>query len=198
MAKAKAVQKEAPKVGVLKHQAALPKEKISKTEKKRRLDTVVKGKEATRLSKKPGVSPGATAKRNDVKLISDASAKKREPDENAYKGTARSAPPAYKGTANLPAQHKDARRDRRRAPPRDEYLATDEEDEGDFYGGYEDYYSDASSDMEAGYEDMEEEEYAALRAAQKEDLEDIRKEAEAKKAKLQRKQKLTALARAKR
>ncbi|EED16039.1 conserved hypothetical protein [Talaromyces stipitatus ATCC 10500] len=196
MAKAKAVQKEAPKVGVLKHQAALPKEKISKTEMKRRMEAIAKGKEAARPGKRHGVSPAPNAKRVDGKPGFDASAKKREPEENAYKGTARSAQPSYKGTANLPARHKDA--DRRRAPRRDEYLGTDEEDEGDFYDDYDDYYSDESSDMEAGYGDMEKEEIAALRAAQKEDEEDIRREAEAKRAKMERRQKLTALARAKR
>jgi hypothetical protein len=197
MAKAKAVQKEAPKVGVLKHQTALPKGKISKTEMKRRMEAAAKGKEAARSGKRPGVSPAPnTGKKIDGKPSVDVGVKKREPDENAYKGTSRSAQSSYKGTANLPAKHKDA--GRRRAPPRDEYLGTDEEDEGDFYEDYNDYYSDASSDMEAGYGDMEKEEFAALRAAQKEDEEDMRLEAEAKRAKMERKQKLTALARAKR
>ncbi|EEA22227.1 hypothetical protein TMatcc_008336 [Talaromyces marneffei ATCC 18224] len=197
MAKAKAVQKEAPKVGVLKHQAALPKEKISKSEMKRRMEAKAKGKEAARSGKQPGVSPAPnTGKKIEGKPGIDVSAKKREPEENTYKGTSRSAQPSYKGTANLPAKHKNAAR--RRAPRRDEYLGTDEEDEGDFYDDYDDYYSDASSDMEAGYGDMEREEYAALRAAQREDEEDIRMEAEAKRAKMERKQKLAALARAKR
>jgi hypothetical protein len=198
MAKAKAVQKEAPKVGVLKHQTALPKGKISKTEMKRRMEAAAKGKEAARSGKRPGVSPAPnTGKKMDGKPGGDVGAKKREPEENAYKGTSRSVQPSsYKGTANLPAKRKDA--DRRRAPRRDEYLGTDEEDEGDFYDDYDDYYSDASSDMEAGYGDMEKEEFAALRAAQKEDEEDMRLEAEAKRAKMERKQKLTALARARR
>ncbi|OKL56950.1 hypothetical protein UA08_07819 [Talaromyces atroroseus] len=199
MAKAKAVQKEAPKVGVLKHQAALPKEKISKSEKKRRMEAMTKQKEAPRPGKKPGVVLGTAAGRSDTKAGVDASSKKREAGENAYKGTSRAPQPViYKGTSNLPTRHGDAGRDRRRVPRRDEYLGTDEEDEGDFYGDYDDYYSDQSSDMEAGYEDMEEEEYEALRVAQKEDAEDIRKEAEAKKAKLERKQKLAALARSRR
>jgi SPT2 chromatin protein len=197
MAKAKAVQKEAPKVGVLKHQAALPKVKISKSEKKRRMEVVSKKKEAPRPGKKPSVRSGPAA-RSDAKPNVDVS-KKREVGENAYKGTSR-APQAssYKGTSNLPTRHGDAGRERRRAPRRDEYLGTDEEDEGDFYGDYDDYYSDRSSDMEAGLEDMEEEEYEALRTAQREDAEDVRKEAEAKKAKLERKQKLAALARSRR
>lgn len=198
MAKAKAVQKEAPKVGVLKHQPVLPKEKISKTEMKRRMEAQAKGKESARAGKRAGISPAPnTGKKMDGKSSVEPGVKKREPEENSYKGTARSAQPSsYKGTANLPAKHRDT--DRRRAPRRDEYLATDEEDEGEFYDEYDDYYSDTSSDMEAGYGDMEKEEYAALRAAQKEDEEDMRLEAELKRAKMERKQKLTALARARR
>lgn len=198
MAKAKAVQKEAPKVGVLKHQAVPPKEKISKSEKKRRIEAMSKKKEAQRPGAKPGISSGNAAARNESKANLDTSTKKREADENTYKGTSRAPPPAYKGTSNLPARRGDVGRGRGRAPRRDEYLGTDEEDEGDFYDDYDDYYSDASSDMEAGLEDMETEEYEALRAAQREDAEDIRREAEAKKAKLERKQKLAALARSKR
>ncbi|KAF5016402.1 hypothetical protein F66182_11926, partial [Fusarium sp. NRRL 66182] len=95
MAKAKAVQKEAPKVGVLKHQTALPKGKISKTEIKRRMEAAAKGKEAARSGKRPGVSPAPnTGKKMDAKPGVDAGAKKREPDENAYKGTSRSAQPS--------------------------------------------------------------------------------------------------------
>lgn len=197
MAKAKAVQKEAPKVGVLKHQAALPKEKISKSEMKRRMEAIAKGKEAARSGKRPGVSPAPnTGKKMEGKPGVDAGAKKPELEENVYKGTSRSAQTSYKGTANLPPKHKDA--NRHRGPRRDEYLGTDEEDEGDFYDDYDDYYSDASSDMEAGYGDMEKEEFEALRAAQREDEEDMRREAEAKRAKMERKQKLTAMARARR
>jgi hypothetical protein len=197
MAKAKAVQKEAPKIGVLKHQSALPKEKISKSEKKRRVEeATAKEKEAARLGKKSGLGAGSAAAKSAVKHGVEASTKRREVEEPGYKGTSRPPPPAYKGTAGRAPRQ--GGRDRHRAPPRDEYLGTDEEDAGDYYNDYGDYYSDESSDMEAGLGDMEREEFAALRAAEKEDAEDMRREAEAKKAKLERKQKLTALARARR
>jgi len=52
--------------------------------------------------------------------------------------------------------------------------------------------------MEAGIDDVEREEYLALRAAEQEDAEDMRREAEAKKAKMERKQKLAALAKSRR
>lgn len=188
MAKAKAVQKEAPKVGVLKHQLAPPKEKISKSEKKRRLEAMAKEKEAARLGKKAG----PTVAKSAAKPGAEAASKRREADDSGYKGTSRPLQPAYKGTAGL-APRRDGRRDRHRAPRRDEYLGTDEEDEGDYYNDYDDYYSDESSDMEAGIDDMEREELLALRAAEKEDAEDMRAEAEAKKAKLEKKKKLEAL-----
>jgi hypothetical protein len=195
MAKAKAVQKEAPKIGVLKHQSSLPKEKISKSEKKRRMEeAAAKDKEAARLGKKSSLGAGSAAAKSAIKLGAETS-KRREAEEPGYKGTSRPQP-VYKGTAGRPPRQ--GGRDRHRAPRRDEYLATDEEDEGDYYNDYDDYYSDESSDMEAGVEDMEREEFMALRAAEKEDAEDMRLEAEAKKAKLERKQKLIALARSRR
>jgi hypothetical protein len=75
----------------------------------------------------------------------------------------------------------------------DEYLGTDEEDEGEYANDYEDYYSE-SSDMEAGFDDVDEEEAAALAAARREDIEDMRAEAAAKQEKLDRRKKLTMLA----
>jgi hypothetical protein len=75
----------------------------------------------------------------------------------------------------------------------DEYLGTDEEDEGELANDYDDYYSE-SSDMEAGLYDVEEEERRALAAARREDEEDIRAEAAAKQEKLERRRKLAMLA----
>ncbi|CRG92182.1 hypothetical protein PISL3812_09238 [Talaromyces islandicus] len=196
MAKAKAVQKEAPKIGVLKHQAVLPKEKISKSEKKRRMEeAMAKDKGTARLGKKSSLGASSATAKSAVKPGAEIS-KRREDEEPGYKGTSRPPQPVYKGTAGRPPRQ--GGRDRYRAPRRDEYLGTDEEDEGDYYNDYDDYYSDESSDMEAGVGDMEREEYMALRAAEREDAEDMRLEAEAKKAKLERKNKLTALAKARR
>jgi hypothetical protein len=199
MMKAKALQQQKTlQVGVLKHQP-VPKEKLSKAEKKKRALEALAEKKAARLGKpalpaKPSAKPANPAA---------PAVKHREPEENAYKGTSRqtTAASAYKGTANKASRHGGADRpgrgDPRRIRPsrRDEYLATDEEDEGDDgYDDYDDYGSDESSDMEAGLEDVEREEEAALRAARMEDEEDIRAEVAAKKAKLERKQKLASLA----
>ncbi|KAL1965976.1 hypothetical protein VTN77DRAFT_4916 [Rasamsonia byssochlamydoides] len=202
MLKAKAVQEKAPKVGVLKHQP-VPKEKLSKAEKKRRaMEALAKEKEA-RSAKKLTSSPSAAAK-TGAKPGEGHSIKRREPEENTYKGTARPLQPEYKGTAGLPSRHMAAgrgRADPRRGKPSrmDEYLGTDEEDEGDYYADdYDDYYSDDLSDMEAGLEDVEREEALALEAARREDEEDIKRELAAKKEKMERKKKLAALAKSKR
>ncbi|KAF7115666.1 hypothetical protein CNMCM5793_002906 [Aspergillus hiratsukae] len=198
MMKAKELQTKAPtQVGMFKHQP-VPKEKLSKAERKRRAMEAQAKEKDPRLAKKPGtVSSGATGiKSGDGKL-----ARKREHEELAYKGTARpSQTPTqleYRGTAGLPSRRgsrepKAQSRASKRARM-NEYLATDEEDEGDFADDHDDYYS-ASSDMEAGYDDVEEEEMAALKAARKEDEEELRAELVAKQEKLERRKKLTALA----
>ena len=122
---------------------------------------------------------------------------KKEPEGPTYKGTAKPPPkapegPSYRGTAGLPGRGGNDRRahGKRR---RDEYLGTDEEDEGD-YGGYDDYYSDASSDMEAGFNDVAGEEDAALRSARMEDEKELAMEMAAKLEKQERQRKLAALA----
>jgi hypothetical protein len=195
MLKARAVQEKAPvKVGVLKHQAVQKeKEKLSKAEKKRRLMEAMAKEKEVRSARKSGRSaiPHAVTK-GGVKPDGVPSVKRREPEENTYKGTARPAPPSYRGTAGLTSRHDRGRAGQRRGMPsrRNDYLGTDEEDEGD----YDDYYSDVSSDMEAGLEDVEKEEERALRVARQEDEEDIKRELAAKKEKLERKKKLTALA----
>ncbi|KAL4880807.1 hypothetical protein BJY04DRAFT_190850 [Aspergillus karnatakaensis] len=194
MARAKAAQQTAPtQVGMLKHQPA-PKEKLSKVERKRRLmEARAKEKEA-KLGKKAGAPSSAT---NPTRIDNAKPAPKRDNDEPTYRGTARPPPPQfeYRGTAGLPSRNGD-RRDRLKANKRsrmDEYLGTDEEDEGEFEDDYDDYYSE-SSDMEAGLNDVEAEEAAALAAARREDEEDIRREAAAKQEKLERRKKLAMLA----
>ncbi|KAF7174847.1 hypothetical protein CNMCM7691_003533 [Aspergillus felis] len=198
MMKAKELQTKAPtQVGMFKHQP-VAKEKLSKAERKRRAMEAQTKEKDSRLAKKPGtVSGGATGiKSGDGKL-----ARKREHEELAYKGTARpSQTPTqleYRGTAGLPSRRGSQEpKSQSRASKRarlNEYLATDEEDEGDLADDYDDYYS-ASSDMEAAYDDMEEEEAAALAAARKEDEQELRAELAAKQEKLERRKKLVALA----
>ncbi|KAJ5896310.1 uncharacterized protein N7473_005709 [Penicillium subrubescens] len=191
MKQAKAMQDKAPaQLGMLRHQK-VSKERLSKVERKRRLEEAKAQEKAARSGKRPAPGP-ATAGKPTVK--------RRTPEPLSYKGTAKPAPtpePAgYRGTAGRQSHR--GTTDRRPNGKRrmDEYLATDEEDESDFgdYGDYDNLYSDASSDMEAGFDDMREEEDAALRSARKEDEEEMRAEMAAKQQKLERQKKLAALA----
>ena len=205
MLKAKALQEKAPTtVGQFKHQA-VPKEKLSKGERRRRaLERLAKDKESK--SGKSASKPISEKGEDGAK--SSLAAARRTPEAPVYKGTARPtqslAPPSqleYRGTAGLPSRH--GQSVRKGQPPRakrsrnDEYLGTDEEDEGDYGDEQDDYYSESSADMEAGMEDVEEEEEKALSAARKEDEREWRAELAAKKEKMERKRKLTALAAAK-
>ena len=81
---------------------------------------------------------------------------------------------------------------------RDEYLGTDEEDDSevddydmddDGYG-----YSDESSDMEAGLDDIDMEEQKALRAAKEDDAKELAYETQLKREKEERKRRLQAMA----
>lgn len=195
--KAQSLQQNAPtQVGMFKHHQSTPKERISKMErKKREIEAKTKAKDPRSLKKAGGTA--ASAKHGDEKI-----ARKREPEELAYKGTGRPtqtpAVPEYRGTAGLPSKRAggDARQQSRagKRSRMDDYLGTDEEDEGDHADGYDDYYSDASSDMEAGFDNVEEEEATALKTARREDEEEWQAELAAKQEKLERKKKLTSLA----
>ncbi|PYH87407.1 hypothetical protein BO71DRAFT_367378 [Aspergillus ellipticus CBS 707.79] len=198
IARAKAAQEKAPtSVGMFKHQAA-PKEKISKVERKKRAVEAQAKEKDVRSGKKAGASTGAPAsgKSADSKLV-----KKRESEGPSYKGTARptpsSGPGEYRGTSGLPARKSASERHAQsRAGKRsriDEYLGTDEEDEGEYADDYDDYYSE-SSDMEAGLDAMEKEEAAALAFARREDEEELEAENRAKQEKLERRRKLSELA----
>jgi hypothetical protein len=201
MVKAKALQDKAPtQVGMFKHQP-VPKEKLSKIERKKRAMEAQTKEKAASAGKKSTVTTSA--------LVRDRSRdgtpmKKRTLEEPSYKGTSKPAPssqaPTYRGTASLPAR-RGADDTRRRGQSSygkrsrtNEYLGTDEEDEGDYTNDYDDYYSDESSDMEAGLNDMEDEEATTLATARREDEEEWRAEAAAKKAKMERRNKLAALA----
>lgn len=200
MMKAKALQQTAPaQVGMFKHQnKTAPKERLSKMERKKRAMEAQAKEKDPRLAKKGGAAAGTSA---GAKLGDGKPARKRDPDEPTYKGTARPtqtpATTEYRGTAGLPPKRDPAERQRSKASKRsrmDDYLGTDEEDEGEYADDYDDYYSDASSDMEAGFDNVESEEQAALKAARREDEEEWQAELAAKQEKLERKKKLISLA----
>jgi SPT2 chromatin protein len=198
MAEAKAAQEKRAKseVGIIKHQAA-PKERLSKSARRKRFE--VEKAMNSKLSKQPQHN-------SKVEKRTISSPKKRE--ESTYKGTAKPSAPAssYKGTAGLPSIHRPSSTNNKHAPvkkpPRyDEYLGTDEEDEGD-ESMEEDvdngYGSDASSDMEAGAFDVEEEESKALRQARADDARELELESKLKREKEERRRKLEALAKKRR
>ncbi|KAJ5176117.1 Chromatin SPT2 [Penicillium canariense] len=191
MQQAKAMQDKAPtQLGMLRHQT-VPKEKLSKVERKRRLMEAKAQDKAARSGKRPVPGPAPADK---------SAVKRRSPEALSYKGTAKPSqtpePPVYRGTAGQQSHR--GTNDRRPHGKRrmDEYLGTDEEDEGEYrnLGDYDDFYSDASSDMEAGFDDMRHEEDVALKSARKEDEEELRREMAAKKEKMERQRKLAALA----
>lgn len=190
MEAAKAAQGKAPtQVGVIRNQQAAPKKKLSKLEQKRQLLEAQEKEKNDRKAKR--FEPSAALK-------GKVAAKKGESDVPEYRGTAKPSrtpePVGYRGTANLPSNR--SSNDRRQHGKRrmDEYLGTDEEDEGDYDDGYDDYYSDSSADMEAGFDDVNQEEDTALKTARREDEEELRMEMAAKKLKLERQNKLAALA----
>ncbi|KAJ5373192.1 Chromatin SPT2 [Penicillium concentricum] len=189
MAQAKAKQETAPVgVGLLRHQAG-PKERLTKVERKRRMMEIQAKEKEARLGRKAG---------SGVSTKDRPSVRQRDSQGPSYRGTAKPTqtpePPTYRGTAGLPSNRGgNDRRHQSRNSRQNEYLGTDEEDEGDL-GGYDDYYSDASSDMEAGMDDVDREEAAALEYAKREDEKELRAEMAAKKEKLERQRKLAALA----
>lgn len=202
MARASANNK--PVVGVIKHK---PKEAISAKKEilMRKKGLLPKGKGDPKDIRERALS------REKDKLPSPAIPKgsattgKKPPQPN-YKGTAASKPqPAYKGTMKPrssiadTARRKTSRDDRSRSTStnphrRGKDYESEAEDEDNDIDEQEEEYSDDSDDMEAGFSDVEEEETAAMRAARKEDEEQLRIENQLKKEKEDRKKKLATMA----
>lgn len=198
MAQAQALQNKAPvKLGLIAHKS-VQRERLSKMQQSRlaKEAKLQEGKKGAKPLRSPATGvKGVTGRLVDTK-------QREKPAEPEYKGTARPPPPkepVYKGTAGRPSVATGKARGKPQARPsrRDEYLGTDEEDEGDFYE-QDEYYSDESDDMEAGFDDVFEEEEAAKRIAQKEDERELKLEAALKKQKLERKNKLAQLSKARR
>jgi protein SPT2 len=112
-----------------------------------------------------------------------------------YTGTARPLPSA-KSSSKPSTSRYDSRQDRDRLSPsthsRHYHYASDEDEEDDEEDGYN---SEASSDMEAGIDEVDEEEERAARLARLEDAEALREENRLKKEKEERRRRLAAMAR---
>ncbi|KAF2850826.1 hypothetical protein T440DRAFT_424452 [Plenodomus tracheiphilus IPT5] len=132
---------------------------------------------------------------------------KRKPVEVGYQGTARPAKKpvevGYKGTARPASAPASSSRNGTLAakakphPHKARYDGyADWDDLDDLEDEEDDYASDASSDMEGGVWDVEQEEQLALKAAKKEDAEALAEEMRLKREKDARKQKLMAMSKA--
>lgn len=177
-------------IGLIKHQAS-NREKISKVAERRRQeeDKAKAGKE------KPG---GRTATGKLEKSRSVSPAKKSDPSKMSKPARGPlHAPPSYKGTMGTASSRtkQQAQRKRRRY---DEYLGTDEEEDSemddDGRDEEDDYGSDASSDMEAGAFDIDQEEQKALRQAREDDAAELALENQLKREKEERRKRLMSLA----
>jgi hypothetical protein len=155
---------------------------------------------AAAKGKKPGVGP--PRKPTDAKGAALPDKKKavdvgyqgtarpaKQPVQAGYKGTARPASaPASTSRGGTPASKSKPK------PTKGRYDGYAEWSDLDDMEDEEDYASDASSDMEGGVWDVEQEEQLALKAAKKEDAEALAEEARLKREKEERKKKLLDLA----
>ncbi|CAO2656924.1 Nn.00g057270.m01.CDS01 [Neocucurbitaria sp. VM-36] len=167
-----------------------------------------------RLALKAEASAGAKGKKSGVGLPSrhldskvDPSKDKRKPAEVGYQGTARPTKKpveiGYRGTARpasapAPSSQNGISAGKAKSQPAkgryDGYADWDDLDDMD--DEEDNYASDASSDMEGGVWDVEEEEQMALKVAKKEDAEALAEEMRLKREKEERKRKLLAMSKA--
>lgn len=176
MARAKQAQEMNAQVGKIQHKPVLTRkerEELSGATK----NMSIKGKPLSRTGSgtsktaTPPLRDGRNGSRENGKKSRTASAEPEKKVKKAalattgYAGTARPAGGAAPKKSAAPSYGSSSRdRDRDRAPSSSRYrYASEEEEEED------DYESDASSAMEAGLYDVDEEEERALRIARKED-----------------------------
>ncbi|KAG9773381.1 hypothetical protein KCU88_g5825, partial [Aureobasidium melanogenum] len=190
MARAKQAQEKAQnQVGLIKHQPT-NRERVSKVAERRRLEE----EKAKAAKERSGPHP-TLGKQTQSRSVSPAK-KHEQPRVIKTPRPPLHAPASYKGTMGT-SSGRGQQQDRRRRRRYDEYLGTDEEDvsEGSYGRDEEDdYESDASSVMEAGAFDLDEEERRALRAAKEEDARELALEAQLKREKEERRRKLMGLA----
>lgn len=193
MARAKQAQEARmqSQVGMIKHQAT-NREKVSKVAERRRQE-----EEKAKAGKEKSDPRLATIKRDKSRSVSPAKKADQPRVPKAPRPPLHAPPSSYKGTMGQ-SSGRSQQQARRKRSKYDEYLDTDEEDVSD-EGNYgrdeeDDYVSDASSDMEAGAFDIDEEENRALKAAKDEDAKELALEARLKREKEERRKKLLDLA----
>lgn len=189
--------------GQIKHK---PVEKLTKKDRQRLVEEARAAQKGKPLAK--DARAGLKARGKSAEPLVDSKTgvptkDKRKPVEVAYKGTMRSnapAAPAYRGTMGGPGGAA-ARKPLAKAPASSRsgygagrrYASYSDEEEEEEDDELEDDY-ESGSDMEAGVDEMYEEEEASARIARREDALALAEENELKRQKLERKRKLEELA----
>lgn len=184
-------------LGVIKHKQT---EKVSKKERDRLTqEAAEKAKTDATRDKKSGNGKRSGSSEPASRKPGEQVKEKRKAVDLGYTGTARpkaksAEPQQYRGTMGLPRPgqvRKPAPVSQQQASSR--YSRYADYSDGELDDEEEDYGSDLS-DMEAGMDDVEEEEELALRAAKLDDAKEKALENKLKREKQERKNKLTALA----
>lgn len=169
-----------------------PAERLSKKDRLRMREEALAQRKAGKAGQpdrsRSGTPLGAkssTITSHSKDMIFKGTAKKKTAVPLSYKGTMRA-----EGTAAKAAPPK-------KGAPKDEYGGyaswSDLDDAEDLDEEEEEDYGSDSDDMEGGFDDLQAEEMAALRAAKKEDDEALEEEARLKKEKMERQRRLQAL-----
>ena len=179
--RAKAAQEAAKPLGQIKHQKTAEKDRLSRKERERRAAEAKQARLQSSVQVDNKVRGGNTSK--TLAQSNPPSGKRKV--EVEYKGTMRpvAAKTAHAAGSRLPNSGGSLARPNHRYS--EEMSEEDEdEDEGDY---------DSTSDMEAGRDEIDEEEYLSTLTAKREDEEARREEDELKRAKLERKRRLEML-----
>ena len=122
---------------------------------------------------------------------------KSGPTETSFKSTIKkkAEPLAYKGTMRAVGPGEAKEKQKSKGQAQDKYGGYADWSDLDDMEDEEGYGSDGSSDMDAGWDDVEEEESRALRVARKEDQEALEEEERLRRDKMQRKKRLEELSR---
>ena len=194
MEKAKAAQEAAKAAGPsgIKHK---PAERLTKRERLRLTEEA----KAQQKAGKNGRMAQADRSRSGTPVTASKPGLQKKAQETNYQGTMkkRAEPLAYKGTMRAADAKAAKESQKKKGMAQDKYGgyaswsdlddAEDEEEEG--------YDSEASSDMEGGFDDIEKEDRVAARAAWQEDKEALEEEERHRREKLERKRKLEELSR---
>jgi len=191
MARAKQAQeaKSQNQVGMIKHQAT-NREKVSKLAERKKQEE----EKARAAKEKPTARPAKSARTEKGRSVSPAKKSDQPRAPKIARPPLHAPSTGYKGNMGMSAS-------KPRLPPGrkksryDEYLGTDEEEDSEAeIEGEGDYDSEASSDMEAGAFDIDEEERFATRAAREDDARELLEEQKLKREKEERRRRLMSLA----